>query len=46
MTETEMAVDLAKSATPEDWLGRMELRLIGKIETGNDNYSALAIFVI
>lgn len=46
VTETEMAVDLAKSATPKDWLGWMELRLIGKVETGYDNYSALALFVI
>lgn len=45
VTETEMAVDLAKSATPEEWLERMELRLIGKVDPENDNYSAVALFV-
>jgi len=45
VTETEMAVDLAKSKKPEQWLKRMELRLIDKVENENDNYSALALFV-
>jgi len=45
VTETEMAVDLAKSKKPEEWLKLMELRLLGKVEDGNDNYSALAMFV-
>lgn len=45
VTEIEMAVDLAKSATPEAWLKKMELRLIEKVETGNDNYTAMAVFV-
>jgi len=45
VTETEMAVDLAKSATPMEWLQSMELRLIDKIEKDNDNYTAMAIYV-
>jgi serine/threonine protein phosphatase PrpC len=45
VTETEMTVDLAKSTTPDEWLKLMELRLFDKIETGNDNYTAIAVFV-
>lgn len=45
VTELEMAADLAKSATPEEWLQRMELRLLDQAEKGHDNYTALAVFV-
>ena len=44
VTETEMVVDLAKSSKPQEWLNRMELRLIMKVGKGNDNFTALAVF--
>lgn len=46
VTEAEMAVDLVKSNTPMEWLERMELRLIARVAAGNDNYTALAIFIV
>ena len=45
VTEAEMTVDLAKSYTPMEWLERMELRLIARAAAGNDNYSAMAVFI-
>jgi serine/threonine protein phosphatase PrpC len=45
LAELEMAADLAKSLTAEDWLQRMELRLLERAVAGNDNYTALAFFV-
>lgn len=45
LTELEMVADLAKSATPEEWLQRMELRLLERAEKGHDNYTAMAVFV-
>jgi PPM family protein phosphatase len=45
VTELEMTTDLAKSATAADWLQQMELRLLERAEAGNDNYTALAVFV-
>lgn len=45
VTEAEMAVDLVKSNTPMEWLGRMELRLIARAAANHDNYTALAVFV-
>lgn len=44
VTETAMEVDLAKSATPADWLRCMELRIRGEAPADQDNYSAVAIF--
>ncbi len=44
VTELEMMADLAKSADPEEWLKRMEIRLLDRVEPGNDNYSAVAVF--
>jgi len=45
VTESEMVVDLVKSKTPVEWLERMELRLLTKVQAGNDNYSALAVLI-
>ncbi|MFC5532027.1 PP2C family protein-serine/threonine phosphatase [Cohnella yongneupensis] len=45
VTETEMEIDLAKSATPKDWIRRMEQRLLPRVKPGHDNYSSIAIFV-
>lgn len=45
VTELEMAADLTKATSPADWLQRMELRLLDAAEPGNDNYTALAVFV-
>jgi serine/threonine protein phosphatase PrpC len=45
VTEAEMEVDMAKSNTPMEWLERMELRLISRVKEGNDNYTALAVFI-
>lgn len=45
LTELEMSADLAKSATAADWLQQMELRLLERAEAGNDNYTALAVFI-
>ncbi len=46
ITETEMSVDLAKSVTPEEWLDRMEMRLLDRVPPDNDNYTALAVFIV
>jgi serine/threonine protein phosphatase PrpC len=45
VTESEMEMDYAKSSNPEEWLKRMESRILGQAPQGNDNYSAIAIFV-
>ena len=45
VTETEMEIDLAKSADPRQWLSLMEERVLGRAKAGHDNYSAIAIFV-
>ncbi len=42
--EAEMEEDLQSSGTPALWLSLMEKRLLARVETGNDNYSALALF--
>lgn len=44
VTETAMAVDLAKAATPEAWLAAMERRLLGIAPPGHDNYTAIAVW--
>lgn len=47
--EGEMLVDLAKSATPKDWLQRLEARLwqrtLHQQVKNPDNYTALAVWV-
>lgn len=45
VTEAEMAIALANSASALEWLTRMEVILIGKAPPGHDNYTATAIFV-
>ncbi len=45
LTEIEMSADQAKSSTPQEWLQRMELRLLERAEKKHDNYTALAVFV-
>src|SRR5690606_19818606 len=45
ITEIAMTAELAKSATPEEWLRRMELRLRTAASGDFDNYSAIAVFV-
>ncbi len=41
--EQEMEEDLARAATPANWLDLMEKRLLTRAEEDCDNYSALAI---
>jgi len=45
VTETEMESDLAKSATPKEWIKFMERRLLPRAKAGHDNYTSIAIFV-
>lgn len=45
VTETEMAVALAKSSKPMDWLERMESCLLTKVAANHDNYTAVAVFI-
>ena len=44
--EEEMEIDLAKSVTPQDWIDFMTARLSRRINGKNDNFSALAIFIV
>lgn len=39
----EMEADLQSTANPGEWLELMEKRLLKRVESGHDNYSALAI---
>lgn len=41
--ETEMEVDLSKSASPAEWLGYMESRLQERVSGSFDNYTAAAV---
>lgn len=43
--EAVLAVDLAATATAEEWLGRLEGRVNTRIREGSDNYSGIAIRV-
>ncbi|MCI8550764.1 MAG: serine/threonine-protein phosphatase [Lachnospiraceae bacterium] len=43
--EEEMAADLVKSETPEDWLSYMLARIGGRINQNCDNLSAVAVFI-
>ena len=45
VTEVEMVSDLAKSQTPEQWLNYMEMRLLDKAPTNNDNYTAMVVWI-
>lgn len=42
--EYEMEIDYFKSRTPEEWLRKMETRLLARASKNNDNYTAIAIF--
>jgi PPM family protein phosphatase len=44
--ETEMEVDFAKAASPDDWLALMSDRLRPRLGPASDNYSAVAVFVV
>lgn len=46
VTETEMAVDLAKSNNPQEWLEKMETRIVERAKKDHDNYSAIGVSVV
>ncbi len=41
--ETEMETDWSAAPRPEQWLERMEKRLLSKVDGDNDNYTVLAV---
>lgn len=43
--EEEMAMDLAESYDPNDWLSRMRTRLLSKIPENSDNNTAAAVWI-
>ncbi len=43
--EEEMAADLESSGTSEEWLKRLETRLLARVSGAYDNYSAIAVFL-
>ncbi len=45
VTETEMEIDLAKSASPRDWLRLLTSRLRDRASADHDNYTAIAVWV-
>lgn len=45
VTELEMEVELAKAAAPGAWLEGMAARLRARAPEGNDNYTAIGVFV-
>ena len=45
VTEGEMEVLLAKSTNADDWLQALAARLLARAAPGNDNYTAMAVFV-
>jgi len=45
VTEGEMEVLLAKSASADDWLAALAARLLARAAPGHDNYTATAVFV-
>lgn len=45
VSETAMELDLAKSATPAEWLHFMELRIRVDAPLDHDNYSAVAVYL-
>jgi PPM family protein phosphatase len=42
--EHEMEIDYFKARTPEEWLSKMETRLMARASNDHDNYTAIAIF--
>jgi serine/threonine protein phosphatase PrpC len=45
VTEAEMLEDLGRALDAESWLGAMEARLKSRADSGNDNYSGIAVMV-
>jgi serine/threonine protein phosphatase PrpC len=43
--ETEIEADFAKADDPDSWLVLMHERLRARADSGNDNYTAVAVFV-
>lgn len=43
--ETEMEIDLLKSATPKDWVDFMLLRIVRRMKVDCDNFSAIATLI-
>lgn len=43
--EEEMEKDLHASSTPDEWIDRMERKLLKRVEAKHDNYTALAVMV-
>lgn len=43
--ETEMEIDLLKSATPKDWVDFMLLRIVRRMKIDCDNFSAIATLI-
>lgn len=41
---SEMEIDFAKSSTPQQWLDRLEERLLARQGGEGDNYTAMAVF--
>lgn len=46
VSETAMEADLAKSASPEQWLRHMHFRVIQNAPKNQDNYTAIAVFIV
>ena len=44
MYENEMEETLKNSNSPEEWLEKMSYILEGRVQDGNDNYTAAAVF--
>ncbi|MGD9942251.1 MAG: PP2C family serine/threonine-protein phosphatase [Burkholderiaceae bacterium] len=44
--ETEMELDLAAAETPQQWLERMEDRLLDRVDGDFDNYTAIAVWCV
>jgi PPM family protein phosphatase len=42
--ESEMLADLEATASPEQWLKRLQSRLLKRVSGTHDNYSAIAVF--
>lgn len=43
--ENEMIEDMKKAENPKEWIDKMEKRLLKRVDSGNDNYSAVAVFL-
>lgn len=43
--EVEMEIDLIKSSTPQEWMTFMVKRLLSRVTTNNDNFTAICVFI-